>query len=191
MGESPYAFILSEAYETLGSANIHRTFFEHDLLYLCRGLNACYSTLGKSLEPVFADSKDLWTGISEFRRMLASANGGTYSKHVSNPDTQSACKRLHLALRWLVRNDGIVDAGLWHTISPSKLFIPLDVHVGRISRQLGLLARNQNDRKSVEALTAILREYCPEDPVKYDFALFGIGESGIDLSIPTSHLSVR
>jgi uncharacterized protein (TIGR02757 family) len=177
MGSSPYDFILSKGYESLGSANIHRTFFEHDLLYLCRGLNFYY-TQNSSLESLFAKSDNMWDGISEMRRIFALANDGLYSKHISNPIANSACKRLHLALRWLVRKDGIVDPGIWKNTTPSKLFIPLDVHVGRISRELGLLSRNQNDRAAVESLTAILRGYCPEDPVKYDFALFGIGESG-------------
>ena len=80
-----------------------------------------------------------------------------------------------MALRWLVRDDGIVDLGIWKSIPKSKLYIPLDVHVGNISRKLGLLDRKSNDRKAVEQLTAVLRELDPQDPVKYDFALFGIG----------------
>ncbi|HEY5499306.1 MAG TPA: TIGR02757 family protein [Bacteroidales bacterium] len=182
MGESPFDYILSKGYENLLTDNIHRTFFEHDLRYLCKGLNAYYTSTGKSLENVFAESETLWDGISEFRRLMAVGNNGHLSKHVSNPQAKSACKRLHLALRWLVRNDGIVDTGIWEKISPSKLSIPLDVHVGRISRELGLLTRNQNDRAAVESLTAILSGFCPKDPVKYDFALFGIGESGVNLS---------
>ena len=86
----------------------------------------------------------------------------------------SACKRLHMALRWLVRNDGIVDLGVWKRLKPKDLMIPLDVHVARVSRSLGLLDRNSNDRKAVEMLTAKLREFDEEDPVKYDFALFGV-----------------
>jgi len=175
MGSSPYDFIMSEGYAKLGSGNIHRTFFEKDLVYICKGLRACYMEFG-SLEGVFAGRSSLWEGIDAFRNILAAANGGLFSKHVSNPTTNSACKRLHLALRWLVRNDGIVDHGIWSTITPSELYIPLDVHVGRVSRSLGMLDRNQNDKKAVESLTALLRSYCPEDPVKYDFALFGIGE---------------
>jgi uncharacterized protein (TIGR02757 family) len=80
-----------------------------------------------------------------------------------------------MMLRWLVRRDGIVDLGIWQNISPAKLMIPLDVHVARISRGLGLLQRKQNDRRSVEELTAALRTFSPDDPVKYDFALFGAG----------------
>lgn len=80
-----------------------------------------------------------------------------------------------MALRWLVRNDGIVDLGVWDVIKPSQLFIPLDVHVGNVARSLGLVSRKANDRKTVEQLTAILREMRPDDPVIYDYALFGIG----------------
>ena len=83
-----------------------------------------------------------------------------------------------MALRWLVRNDGIVDLGVWTAIKPSKLFIPLDVHVGNTSRQLGLLTRNANDKKSAIEITEKLREYDSADPIKYDFALFGIGIEG-------------
>lgn len=181
MGSSPFDYIMSEGYAKLGSDNIHRTFFEKDLAYLCRGLRACYQN-HSSLEEVFSGKPSLWEGIDAFRSALAAANDGLFSKHVSNPTTNSACKRLHLALRWLVRNDGIVDLGIWSTISQTDLYIPLDVHVGRVSRKLGILNRNQNDRKSVESLTDILRGFCPEDPVKYDFALFGIGETGLDLT---------
>ena len=182
MGSSPYDFVMSEGYAQLGSGNIHRTFFEKDLVYLCKGLRACYLEFG-SLEAVFASKPSLWDGIETFRNTLATANEGIFSKHVSNPNTNSACKRLHLALRWLVRNDGIVDLGIWSTISMSELYIPMDVHVGRVSRALGLLDRNLNDKKAVESLTSLLRVFCPEDPVKYDFALFGIGEMGMDLTI--------
>lgn len=181
MGSSPYDFIMSQGYAKLGSGNIHRTFFEKDLVYLCNGLRACYLKYG-GLEVVFSSKPDLWEGIDAFRDALAFANDGFYSKHVSNPNTNSACKRLHLALRWLVRNDGIVDLGVWKNIASSQLYIPLDVHVGRVSRSLGLLDRNQNDKKAVESLTEVLRGFNPNDPVVYDFALFGIGEAGFDLN---------
>ena len=80
-----------------------------------------------------------------------------------------------MALRWLVRTDGIVDLGVWRLLRPAQLFIPLDVHVGNTSRQLGLLGRRANDRRSVEELTDTLRSFNPDDPTLYDFALFGIG----------------
>jgi uncharacterized protein (TIGR02757 family) len=82
-----------------------------------------------------------------------------------------------MALRWLVRNDGIVDLGIWKVLKPSQLFIPLDVHVGNVSRELGLLNRKANDRRSVLELTETLRSFNPDDPILYDYALFGIGVS--------------
>jgi uncharacterized protein (TIGR02757 family) len=109
---------------------------------------------------------------------MAAANGGCYTKHIANPGradaaTGSACKRINLALRWLVRK-GPVDLGLWKSISPSSLYIPLDVHVARSARRLGLLKRKSNDKKAVIELSHKLREQCPDDPVKYDFVLFGM-----------------
>ena len=127
----------------------------------------------------FASLKELH-GLHGTRPLLIEANEGSATRHISNPvatkgHPASACKRLHMMLRWLVRRDGIVDLGIWQNISPAKLMIPLDVHVARISRGLGLLQRKQNDRRSVEELTAALRTFSPDDPVKYDFALFGAG----------------
>lgn len=158
---------------------VHRTFFEDDLLYFCRGFRACYTQYG-SLETLFASAGDIWEGISLFRETMAKGNSGkskqpVYSKHIADPGAGSACKRLHLALRWLVRQEGPVDLGLWKSISPASLFIPLDLHVGRTARHLGLLenGRKANDKKAVISLTEKLREFCPEDPVKYDLALFG------------------
>ena len=203
MGSHPYDFIVKEFYwgvlPPLGGprgASIHRTFFEADLAYFCRGLEACYRRFGTLEELFFSAGRDparynlvddgspgvnsenfIWNGINLFRETMASGNGGLYSKHIANPEENSACKRLNLALRWLVRSEGPVDLGVWKGISPSKLFIPLDVHVGRSARILGLLdsGRKANDKKTVTALTAKLREFCPEDPVKYDLALFGYG----------------
>lgn len=180
MGNSPYDYVMSKGYLSLGTKNIHRTFFENDLKYICTGLNKIFEN-NTSLENVFSEPADLWQGISNFRSLIVDANSGLQTRHISNPEANSACKRIHMALRWLVRNDGIVDLGIWHKINPSQLFIPLDVHVGRIARDFKLLERNQNDRKSVEILTSQLREFCPEDPVKYDFALFGIGEQGLSI----------
>lgn len=87
----------------------------------------------------------------------------------------TALKRFNMALRWLVRDDGIVDMGVWRSIPKSRLYLPLDVHVGNISRELGLLTRRSADRKAVEQLTAALRAMRPDDPAIYDFALFGLG----------------
>lgn len=181
MGNSPYDYIMNQGYEKLGQNNIHRTFFEQDMAYLCRGLHAIYHQY-ESCESIFTDSKgtlNLWNGITIFRTYIQDANT-EYSvkslKHISDP-SKSACKRLHLALRWLVRNDGIVDIGLWKNVSPAHLYIPLDTHVISVARSLGLLVRKQNDRKAVEELTGLLKKINPQDPVLYDFALFGLGES--------------
>jgi uncharacterized protein (TIGR02757 family) len=182
MGSSPYAFVMEGDYRKLRKGrekgcSIHRTFFEEDLFYFCRGLKACYAKYG-ALENLFASAVDIWEGISLFRETMASGNSSpgkrpVYSKHIANPAAGSACKRLHLALRWLVRREGPVDLGQWKKISPASLFIPLDLHVGRTARYLGLLQRKTNDRKAVVSLTEKLRCICPEDPVKYDLALFG------------------
>ena len=185
MGKSPYAFVMEGDYRKLKDNCVHRTFFERDLLYFCRGFRACYAKYN-SLEALFASAGDPWEGISLFRETMAGGNSGIFTKHIANPAAGSACKRLHLALRWLVRREGPVDLGLWKRISPSALYIPLDLHVGRTARQMGLLERKSNDRKAVISLTEKLRAFCPEDPVKYDLALFGVSISrppNTDLSV--------
>ncbi len=94
---------------------------------------------------------------------------------LSNPKNKGAMKRLNMFLRWMIRKNSPVDIGIWSFLNPSELLIPLDVHVGNISRSAGLLNRKQNDFKSVMELTEILKEFDPKDPIKYDFALFGYG----------------
>ncbi len=93
----------------------------------------------------------------------------------NNPKNKGAMKRLNMFLRWMIRKNSPVDIGIWSFLDPSELLIPLDVHVGNISRSAGLLNRKQNDFKSVMELTEILKEFDPKDPIKYDFALFGYG----------------
>lgn len=178
----PYDFIMGGKYRVMcGSDNIHRTFFVRDFVYLCNGLQSLYTKYG-SMEPLFTQN-DVWEGIALLRSELAAVNDNMFSKHISNPvalkgKPASACKRLHMMLRWLCRQDGIVDLGIWRDVNPAKLMIPLDVHVARTGRSLGLITRTQNDRKTVEELTARLREFSPEDPIRYDFALFGVGVAG-------------
>ena len=185
MGSSPYDYVMSGGFKNLKSKNIHRTFFEGDLKYYCRGFKHCYAKY-KNMENLFlsaeessASGADIWKAFALFREEMANANKGEYSRHVSNPES-SACKKLNLTLRWLVRS-GPVDLGLWKKIKPASLYIPLDVHVARTARELGLLERKANDKKAVIELTEKLREFCPEDPVKYDFALFGLGVSNVPL----------
>ncbi len=153
--------------------NIHRTFFASDLQYFGNGFRSAYSCY-ESLEELFLESPtNLWEGLKKMRNFFAHVNRGLYSTQFPDPD-KSACKRLHLALRWLVRADGIVDLGIWKRLSPSALQIPLDVHVANNARKIGLTTRKSNDRKTVEDITAHLREMNPEDPIKYDFALFSL-----------------
>lgn len=182
MGKSPYDYVMSGGFEGLEPDKcVHRTFFNRDFKYFCRGMKGIYEMNGiNSLEDIFVKdgNHDVWQGIQNFRDMMAEVNGGT-SKHISNPSCSepkkgSACKRLHMALRWLVRNDGIVDLGIWKRLNSKDLMIPLDVHVARVSRELELIDRKSNDRQTVELLTAKLKEFDANDPVKYDFALFGV-----------------
>lgn len=191
LGPSPYSYVMNDDrgdYRALKDGSIHRTFFEYDLKYFCRGFKYCYEKYG-SPEAVFASALSgasgggnggIWDGIALFREAMARGNGGRFSKHIANPRSASACKRINLSLRWLVRREGPVDLGLWKSIAPSALYMPLDLHVGRVARSLGLLdpARKANDRKAVVALTEKLRGFCPEDPVRYDLALFGAGIGG-------------
>lgn len=115
--------------------------------------------------------------ISDFKAEFFNAkHPARTQKHVSDPAKNSTAKRLCMYLRWMVRKDKAgVDFGIWKNISSASLCLPLDVHTGNVSRKLGLLQRNQNDWKSVQEITAVLRKMDPEDPVKYDFALFGLG----------------
>lgn len=179
-GDSPYHYIMNREYKMLGKANVHRTFFEQDLAYMLQGFEHIYSRYD-SLQAFLQSSPDVprnataWDVCRVLYEEMRMANCSENSKCFPSCFESSALKRINLALRWLVRNDGIVDLGVWTWMSPFQLHIPLDVHVGNVARKIGLLNRKSNDRKAVELLTEQLRLYCPEDPVKYDFALFGIG----------------
>lgn len=182
MQSRPYEYVMSGEWESLDDRlNIHRTFFAADFKYICRGLRSVFRKYG-SMEPLFTGCST-WDGIERLRSEFAAVNGGLSTRHISNPvpskgKPASACKRMHMMLRWLCRKDGIVDLGIWDSVHPSQLMIPIDVHVARTARALGLVSRKQNDRRTVEELTERLRELSPEDPVRYDFALFGVGEAG-------------
>lgn len=185
MGHDPYKYVMEEGYLDLDpDLNIHRTFFARDLCHLLTGLREIYSRYG-SLDEFSAavraaeDPAPAWKLVEEMQKIITDANGGVPSKRgLPNNLKQTALKRVNMALRWLVRDDGIVDMGVWKSIPKSKLNIPLDVHVGNTARDLGLLTRKADDRKAVEELTAKLREFRPEDPAYYDYALFGIGVNG-------------
>lgn len=182
MNNEPFEYLKSGEYESLDDdRNIHRTFFARDLKYFMRGMQAIYRRYSSlddlsGSKGIGSEEFPAWRLVEEIQKFMSEANGGdTCSRCFPTNLKTTALKRINMALRWLVRDDGIVDMGVWSSIPKSKLFIPLDVHVGNISRDLGLLTRKSNDRKSVEELTAVLRELDPEDPIKYDFALFGIG----------------
>jgi uncharacterized protein (TIGR02757 family) len=178
---SPYEFIMNSnnnEIEAVGSF-VHRTFNTTDLIYFLKALQHIYSYKG-GLETIFTaykTSDSLQPAIHEFHRIFFELpHEKRTERHVSDPFKGSAAKKINMFLRWMVRKDNCgVDFGLWKKISPSELFIPLDLHSGNTARKLGMLGRRQNDWKSVEELTAILRTLDPSDPVKYDFALFGLG----------------
>lgn len=177
MGPSPFDFVMTADLDKFkNTATLHRTFNQSDLSFICRGLRAVY-THQASLEDFFI-GRDMFDGIASMRQEVIAANrpeDNRSAKHLANPAAKSACKRLHLFLRWMVRRDGIVDLGVWRRLSPADLYIPLDTHVARIARSMGLLTRKQNDRQAVEELTALLRCMDANDPILYDFGLFGIG----------------
>lgn len=184
MDWQPYAYVMEKGYEDLPDCNIHRTFFARNLRYFLRGLHDVYSAR-PTLEDFMRDalggdtSQAPWRMAAALNGALAEANGGTVDPRCLPLGLdKSALKRFNMALRWLVRDDGIVDLGVWSVIKPSDLYIPLDVHVGNVSRQLGILTRRSNDRKAVEQLTSVLAGFNPADPAIYDYALFGIGVSG-------------
>lgn len=182
MDHDPYNYVMDRGYEDLDPAmNIHRTFFARNLQHYLRGLHRIYADYGSidafaTAMHVGDDEAPSWRLVAEMQKVLAAENGGEAdSRCLPGNLKQTALKRINMALRWLVRDDGIVDMGLWKSIPKSKLFIPLDVHSGNTSRDLGLLTRRANDRRAVEELTAACRILDASDPAKYDFALFGIG----------------
>ncbi len=174
MGEEPYDFIISYSKNDLNLLDgfVHRTFNAIDLDFFFRSLNNIYTNEG-GLEAVFQLGKDEQR-IHKFKKVFFSIQHPERTlKHVSDPLKGSSSKRLNMFLRWMCRK-GPVDFGLWN-ISSSDLYLPLDVHTGNVGRSLGLLSRKQNDWKAVEEITTNLKKLDSEDPIKYDFALFGMG----------------
>jgi uncharacterized protein (TIGR02757 family) len=185
LGHSPYDFVMSYnksvAQKLKTKKFVHRTFNADDLHFFISAIQQLYNQFG-SLETVFANhiqSNDinLKEAISGFGQRFCSYSApGRTAKHLAKPQENSAAKRINMYLRWMVRKDNAgVDFGIWNNIAPSLLSIPLDVHSGRVARKLGLLHRTQNDWKAVEELDAALRKFDATDPIKYDFALFGLG----------------
>lgn len=178
---SPYDFVLNHSENELEnlSSFVHRTFNGTDLTYFIRSLKNIYQH-HDGLEGVFTNhssEKGLQPAIHEFKKIFFELPHEVRTrKHVSDPLKNSAAKRINMFLRWMVRNDnGNVDFGIWKDVSPSQLSCPLDVHSGNVARKLGLLKRKQNDAKALSELDTSLRKLDPRDPVKYDYALFGLG----------------
>lgn len=182
MSHSPYEFVMNSGPKDLArvASFVHRTFNGKDLVTFIRCLKNIYAKHG-GLESVFTHTlkkeNKMMDAISAFRQTFFSVKHESRTeKHVSDPAKNSSAKRINMFLRWMVRKDSKgVDFGIWKKIPPAALMIPLDVHVGNVARELKLLHRKQDDRKSVEELTKMLRQFDPIDPVKYDFALFSLG----------------
>lgn len=178
---SPYDFVMNHSEGDLEKmANfIHRTFNGLDLQYFIKALQNIYLK-HSGIEHIFtkyAEEESLQPAIHQFKKIhFELPHLARTEKHVSDPLKNSAAKRINMYLRWMVRKDNSgVDFGLWKDIKPSQLSCPLDVHSGNVARKLNLLKRKANDAKALLELDKALRTMDPEDPVKYDFALFGLG----------------
>ena len=181
MGESPFDFVMEHNENHLEKLDdfVHRTFNSIDLKYFIKALRNIYLN-HNGLEGIFVKyaSKDsLQPAIHELKKIFFSLeHPERTTKHVSDPLKGSSSKRINMFLRWLVRKDNAgVDFGLWKSISPSILSCPLDVHSGNVARKFGLVQRSKDDAKALIELDSNLRSMDPIDPVKYDFALFGLG----------------
>lgn len=181
LDNAPYDFVMNhEETDLPGLDNfVHRTFNGTDLQFFVTSLKNIYSNHG-GMEEVFSTyalQNDLQPAIHEFRKIFFELEHPERTmKHISDPVKNSAAKRINMFLRWMVRRDNAgVDLGVWNKINASQLSCPLDIHSGNTARKLGLLSRKQNDSKALKELDEALRKFDPWDPVKYDFALFGLG----------------
>lgn len=181
MDNAPYDFVQNHTKKDLARLGhfVHRTFNMEDLHYFLCSLQNSYTNHG-GLEAMFTKAPkkaSIQDGISAFKQLFFELpHQPRTQKHVSDPLKGSAAKRINMYLRWMVRPaEKGVDFGLWNSISPKQLSCPLDVHSGNVARKLNLLKRKQNDAKALAELDKNLRKMDPEDPVKYDFALFGLG----------------
>lgn len=186
MDDAPYEFVCGANTAELDrfAGFCHRTFSSADMQAFVLSLQNIYLH-HRGLEQVFSDgylqTGDVRGAIAHFRSVFIQPPFLQRScKHVADVERKSAAKRINMFLRWMVRRDA-VDMGLWKDIPASALILPLDVHTGRVGRQLGLLTRTQDDWQAAEEITAALRQLDPSDPVKYDYALFGLGVFEKDL----------
>jgi uncharacterized protein (TIGR02757 family) len=181
MGNAPHDFVMSHTEDDLERLEsfVHRTFNGQDFASFIRSLKNIYQN-HNGLEAVLSKNQEelsMQKSISEFKKIFFEVpHQNRTQKHISDPMNGSAAKRINMYLRWMVRQDHKgVDLGIWKNLSPASLSCPLDVHSGNVARKLGLLTRKQNDGKALAELDLQLRELDPNDPVKYDFALFGLG----------------
>lgn len=181
MGNAPFDFVMTHTETDLKRLDgfVHRTFNSTDAQIFIKALQNMYVNHG-GMEAVFSQNisgNRLPKNIHHFRTVFFEIeHEARTQKHVSDPMKNSAAKRINMFLRWMVRNDGRgVDLGIWKKISPAQLSCPLDVHSGNVARKIGLLTRKQNDAAALEELDLSLRKLDENDPVKYDFALFGLG----------------
>lgn len=184
MDKAPYDFVINHKQKDLMRLVDfkHRTFNDTDLLYFISFLKSWYQS-NTSLEDAFSkgmksNQPNTEFGLNYFREQFFSLEEVPHRtmKHIASPLQHSACKRLNMYLRWMVRNDKSgVDFGIWHKIKPHQLVCPLDLHVERVARKLGLLTRSKTDWQAAVELTEALKKFDAHDPVKYDFALFGLG----------------
>jgi uncharacterized protein (TIGR02757 family) len=182
MDNSPHDFLLHHKLADLKPFEKfkHRTFNATDALYFVEALKVIYQKHATMEEAflVSASEPHVGDGLINFHHLFFSLDDFPQrtKKHISTPERKSACKRINMYLRWMVRNDKKgVDFGLWKKISPSQLICPLDLHVERVARKLKLIKRKQVDWETALELTSNLKLLDPNDPVKYDFALFGLG----------------
>lgn len=182
MGCSPYDFLMTASENNLLRFHsfVHRTFNGEDCIFFLKSLQHIYQKLG-GLEKVFQSG---FLPNSDIKEALISTRNAFFGiphqrrseKHFADPSRGATAKRLNMFLRWMAREDQRgIDFGIWEHIHPGRLKLPLDLHTGNVSRKLGLLQRTQNDWQAVEEVTSNLRKLDAEDPIKYDFALFGLG----------------
>ncbi|MCB2197601.1 MAG: TIGR02757 family protein [Bacteroidetes bacterium] len=182
MDHAPYEFIMNFSNKDLErfSHFKHRTFNGEDGKFFIQSLKNIYvnyNGLGDLIQKIYLEEKNIFNVLVEFRKIFFEIEyPARTQKHFSNVLKGASAKRLNMYFRWMIRKDHQgVDFGLWNKIPASSLYLPLDVHTGNVARKLGLLKRKQNDWKAVEEITNVLRSFDPLDPVKYDFALFGLG----------------
>lgn len=182
MDDAPADFVRNASEAELAALDrfVHRTFNGadfRDFVRAMRRMEQHYGGIGPFFEARFEATRSIPAVLAEFRAaFFAADHAPRCEKHLSSIARGAACKRLCMYLRWMVRRDARgVDFGLWQRISPAALYIPLDIHTGQTGRLLGLLGRRQNDWRAVEELTAALRTFDADDPVRFDFALFGAG----------------